>query len=241
MSHWFGLRSLTSVTSSILDPHWDSSWLSCCCPVSQRSWSFGSPGPALPHTPIVHRWCRFLHKLTQSPGSGPSWYLSSVALQLSSAALLRIASANISNGHEQFCSLALRASSLTPSSPESNPMCCPLKHEARYRAHFPKCWSQGTAGLALLLSWPWGQFSWLLQMARSSERKLSPLCLHHFTTDTWQGQFSYALAFGASSPVPSLPHPALLCCLSEKEGPANWPFLSYMHPGHTLTWLQWVQ
>lgn len=31
MSHWSGLKSLTSVTSSILDPHWDS-WLSVVSP-----------------------------------------------------------------------------------------------------------------------------------------------------------------------------------------------------------------
>ena len=29
-----GLRPLASVTPSILDLHWDSSWLPCCCPVS---------------------------------------------------------------------------------------------------------------------------------------------------------------------------------------------------------------
>jgi hypothetical protein len=29
MSHWSGLRSLASVTPLILDPHWNSSWLSC--------------------------------------------------------------------------------------------------------------------------------------------------------------------------------------------------------------------
>ena len=31
----------------ILDPYLDSSWISCCCPVSWRSFRFGSAGPAL--------------------------------------------------------------------------------------------------------------------------------------------------------------------------------------------------
>lgn len=32
-SHWSELRPLASSTSSILDPHQESSWISCCCPV----------------------------------------------------------------------------------------------------------------------------------------------------------------------------------------------------------------
>ena len=31
VSHWSGLRPLASATLSILDPHWDSSQISCCC------------------------------------------------------------------------------------------------------------------------------------------------------------------------------------------------------------------
>jgi hypothetical protein len=41
MHRWSGPRPLASVTPSVLDPHWDSSRLSCCCPVSWRSYSFG--------------------------------------------------------------------------------------------------------------------------------------------------------------------------------------------------------
>jgi hypothetical protein len=39
VSHWSGSRALAPVTLSALDPHGDSSKLSCCCPVSWRSWS----------------------------------------------------------------------------------------------------------------------------------------------------------------------------------------------------------
>jgi hypothetical protein len=55
MSHWSGLRSLASVTPSILAPHQDSSWLSCCCPVAGRSCSFETAGPAPSYTPTFHR------------------------------------------------------------------------------------------------------------------------------------------------------------------------------------------
>lgn len=37
MSLWSGSRSLVPVTPSILDRHWDSSWLSSFCPVSWSS------------------------------------------------------------------------------------------------------------------------------------------------------------------------------------------------------------
>jgi hypothetical protein len=42
---WSGLRPLVSTTLSILDPHWDSSWTSCCCcdgdlaGLDQQDWS----------------------------------------------------------------------------------------------------------------------------------------------------------------------------------------------------------
>jgi hypothetical protein len=70
-SHWSGLRSLASVTPSILDPYWDYSWLFCCCPVSWRSCSFGSL--RLAHSQAVHRWSRCWGGPTQSPGSGSGW------------------------------------------------------------------------------------------------------------------------------------------------------------------------
>jgi hypothetical protein len=73
MSHWPGSRSLASVTPSILDLPWASSWLSCCFPVPWRSCSFGSAGLALPHVPTVCRWYRFGVGLTQSLGPGAGW------------------------------------------------------------------------------------------------------------------------------------------------------------------------
>ena len=38
MSHWSGSRSLASVTSSILDPHWNFSQLSCVLEILQQLW-----------------------------------------------------------------------------------------------------------------------------------------------------------------------------------------------------------
>jgi hypothetical protein len=58
MSHWSGLRPLDSATPSILDSHWNSSWISCRCPVLWRFCSVGSMGPAFAHAPVVHRWGR---------------------------------------------------------------------------------------------------------------------------------------------------------------------------------------
>lgn len=39
MSQWSGLRPLPSAKRSILVSHWGSSQMSCCCPVSRRSFS----------------------------------------------------------------------------------------------------------------------------------------------------------------------------------------------------------
>ena len=83
MRHRSGLRPLASATLSILDPYWDSSLISCCCPGSWRACGYGSGGPAPSHTPAVHRWGRCWGEPTQSPGSGPGWELSWSACQLS--------------------------------------------------------------------------------------------------------------------------------------------------------------
>ena len=56
--HWSGLRPLASATLSILDPHQDSSWISCCCPVSWRSCSFRYVGLGLFMHPVVLGWGR---------------------------------------------------------------------------------------------------------------------------------------------------------------------------------------
>lgn len=68
-NHWSGSRPLASATLSILDPHQHSSWMSCCCLVSSRSWSFGS-APSC--TPTVHRWDTCWDGPTHSPGSATS-------------------------------------------------------------------------------------------------------------------------------------------------------------------------
>lgn len=58
MNHWSHSRHLASVTLSILDPHRDPSWISCCCHVLWRSSSFGSVGLASSCFLAVDRWVR---------------------------------------------------------------------------------------------------------------------------------------------------------------------------------------
>jgi hypothetical protein len=41
VSYWSVFWPLASVTLSVLDPHSDSSWISCCCPLLWSSCSFG--------------------------------------------------------------------------------------------------------------------------------------------------------------------------------------------------------
>lgn len=76
MSHWSGLRPLTSATPSILSPLQDSSQIPCCCPESWRTCAYIFSGPAPLPTPIVYQWGRCWGRLTQGPGSGPGWKLS---------------------------------------------------------------------------------------------------------------------------------------------------------------------
>lgn len=66
MSHWTCSGPLVSATLSVLDTHWDSSPISCCCPVSWRS---AGLAPSL--APAVHRWGRRWGGPTQSFRSGP--------------------------------------------------------------------------------------------------------------------------------------------------------------------------
>jgi len=42
MRLWSSSRLLASATPSVLDPHWDSSQLACCCPVSWKPCCSGS-------------------------------------------------------------------------------------------------------------------------------------------------------------------------------------------------------
>lgn len=58
-------------TSSILYPHWNFFWISCCCPKSWRSCDYGSTGPVSSHLATSHRWGRCWDMPTQSPGFRP--------------------------------------------------------------------------------------------------------------------------------------------------------------------------
>lgn len=57
--------------------------MSCGCPVSWSSCSFGSAGLTPSRAPAVHRRGRCWGGPTQSPGSGPGWELSWSACHLS--------------------------------------------------------------------------------------------------------------------------------------------------------------
>lgn len=83
VSHWSGLRPLTSASLSILDPPRDSSQKSCCSPVSWRSFSCGSAGPAPSHAVTVHRWGGCWGGSTQNLELGPGRNLSWSACQIS--------------------------------------------------------------------------------------------------------------------------------------------------------------
>ena len=61
---WFKISS--SVALSTLDPHRDSSRLSCCRPVSWRSFNFGTAGLALSCVSTIHRWYWFWSGPSQS-------------------------------------------------------------------------------------------------------------------------------------------------------------------------------
>lgn len=83
------LRPQASPPLSILDPHSDTSRISCCHPVSWRSSSFGSAGPAPLHYPAVQRWDRCWCGPTQSDRTGPEWKLRWSACQLSCGSAIR--------------------------------------------------------------------------------------------------------------------------------------------------------
>ena len=74
MTYWSGMRPLPSAVLSRLEPYLDSHQISCCCPVSWRSYSFGSVGSVALCTPaVVGGSCGWP---VQSPGSGSESYLS---------------------------------------------------------------------------------------------------------------------------------------------------------------------
>lgn len=55
-SHFYDLKPVISATHSLLGPYCDFSYISRCCPVLKRFWSFGSIGLAPSHAPAYHRW-----------------------------------------------------------------------------------------------------------------------------------------------------------------------------------------
>jgi hypothetical protein len=196
MTHWSGSRPLSSAT--ILEIHWDSSWISCCCPVLWRSCSFGSVGLAL--SSVLRQ---LLHGIDvwngpfESPGSGPERYLS-----LSSCWLFLL--------------------SLTPSGPAhqllSQPE--PALTVLSMWAVRPALQSAG-AGPALLLSWPQGQVSYLPAVVKAERREgiYLPQLFHAMAVKCW-GQLSHAHALGhqGHQSQPLSPGSTLLCCLSKMQG-----------------------
>lgn len=75
MNCWSGSRPLTCATSTILEPHQNSSGIPCWCPKSWRLHSCGSAGPVPSCAPPGPMWggCWGVH--TSSPGCGPGWQL----------------------------------------------------------------------------------------------------------------------------------------------------------------------
>ena len=57
MSSWSGSRSLASAALSLLDRHWNSSWICCFCPVSLTS--CGSDVYNIQESPFQHRIFNF--------------------------------------------------------------------------------------------------------------------------------------------------------------------------------------
>jgi hypothetical protein len=110
------LKPLTSATLSVLDPHRDSSLISCYCPVSWRFCSFESEELALSCTPTDNRWGKCWGGPTQCPRSGDWEVVDLISLpvhlclhqedQLSSTALASSPDTAANKGQGQFsCSL----------------------------------------------------------------------------------------------------------------------------------------
>ena len=90
MGHWPDSRSLASATLSMLDPHWESSWLSILLllPCIMEILQLWSPGLAPSSAPAGHKW----GGPTQSPGPGSGRELSWLPWQLSCACTIRMSS-----------------------------------------------------------------------------------------------------------------------------------------------------
>jgi hypothetical protein len=73
-----GSRPLAFATLSMLDPHQDSSQLSCCCPVSWRACSFSSAGPA----PSYHMLQQFIDGVHVGWANSKPWVWAWVLAEL---------------------------------------------------------------------------------------------------------------------------------------------------------------
>lgn len=121
--------------SSILDPYWDSSQISCCCSVSLKSCSIGTVGPSLSHAPTVCRWYRGWGGPTQTldQGLGGAELVSPLAFpllhhQVKFSNTVPANSTNVSTGKRQgklSCSHALGACSLPPMPSKPVLLWCP--------------------------------------------------------------------------------------------------------------------
>jgi hypothetical protein len=82
MTRWLAWGLWLLLYYQYIEPYLGCSRISCCCPVSQKSYNFGSAGPASSQTLAVNWWGRCWGGPTQSPGSVSKRYLSCSAFQL---------------------------------------------------------------------------------------------------------------------------------------------------------------
>lgn len=76
-NHRSGSGPLVSIIPSKLGPHWDSAWISYCCPVVWRCCSFGSVSQVPSCAGADHRWGDGQDGPSLNTGSGPgqlSWW-----------------------------------------------------------------------------------------------------------------------------------------------------------------------
>ena len=137
------LRPLVSAPLWMLSSHWNSSWLSCCCPVLQKSCSFGSAGPVSSCASTCHRWGQHI---ALNLGLGRSAYLSSpiFATRVATCIALVISPfAIINKGWGQFSCFHVHPQghiSLTYTYRASPTVLC-VAH-AWHRCHSPECCSR---------------------------------------------------------------------------------------------------
>ena len=116
------VRSLHFAMPSILDPDPDSSWIACCCPVSQKHMQLWFCRTSPSSASAIHILSRCWGGPTQSPESGPGQQLSWSACQLScihtarasspTMSRLRVSSPTYYKGQNQvYHAYATRASS----------------------------------------------------------------------------------------------------------------------------------